>query len=293
MPLPANFTFSQASLQDYSDCPRRFQLRYVLRVRWPAAREDSIAAWEQKAQLGAAFHRLVQQHTVGIPKDALTANMRLSKLQKWWENYLQTPPVMPSTLRQPEVRLTTPLSELAFSGPLSARHRLMARYDLLAIEPGTRAVIVDWKTNEKRPLRTWLEDRWQTRVYRYVLVRAGAQFNVDGAPWMSNQVELLYWFANHPAQPERFPYDDAQYTEDEWAIKTVIAEIDALAQDTEKSTTNEPWPLTDKGARCTYCTYRTLCDREKEKADEPDWEPDDTEAFDLDLDLEQIAEIEF
>ena len=27
--LPVNFTFSQSSLQDYTDCPRRFQLRYI------------------------------------------------------------------------------------------------------------------------------------------------------------------------------------------------------------------------------------------------------------------------
>ncbi len=29
-PADIVFTFSQSSLQDYLDCPRRFQLRYVL-----------------------------------------------------------------------------------------------------------------------------------------------------------------------------------------------------------------------------------------------------------------------
>jgi CRISPR/Cas system-associated exonuclease Cas4 (RecB family) len=277
-------------LQDYADCPRRFQLRYVLGVRWPAAREDSIAQWERKAQLGAAFHRMVQQHTVGIPADRLypqktiAATIDTEKLRRWWDNYLQTPPEMPGMLRQAEVRLTTPLGGPGSAGQVSARYRLMARYDLLAIEPGTRAVIVDWKTNEKHPLRTHLENRWQTRVYRYVLVKAGTQLN-DQAQWKPDQVELIYWFANHPAQPERFPYDDAQYTEDEWALKAIIAEI--------ASRVEKEWPLTEDLKRCRYCAYRTLCDREKVDAEEPEWEPGDEGELDLDIDLEQIAEIEF
>lgn len=283
MPLPASFTFSQASLQDYTDCPRRFQLRYVLGVRWPVAHEDSIVQWERKAQLGAAFHRMVQQHMVGIPEEAIAATMPPTRdtkdLHQWWKHYLQTPPEMPPTsasgaLRRSEVRLTTPL----------AGHHLMARYDLLAIEPGKRAVIVDWKTNERRPLRAHLEARWQTRVYRYVLVRAGAQIN-GSAQCKPDQVELIYWFANYPAQPERFPYDDAQFTEDEWALKTIISEVAAR---------NEiEWTLTDDLKQCRYCAYHTLCDREKVDAKEPEWEPGDEEIPDLDIDLEQVAEIEF
>jgi CRISPR/Cas system-associated exonuclease Cas4 (RecB family) len=290
MPLPATFAFSQASLQAYTDCPRRFQLRYVLGVRWPIAREDSISRWEQRAQLGAAFHQLVHQHTLGLPKEALIATIDRDELHKWWSNYLRAPPPgvpsgTPSTeassaLRLSEVRLTTPL----------AGYRVMARYDLLAIEPGKRAVIVDWKTNERRPKRAMLEKRWQTRVYRYVLVTAGSQVSAD-VPLAPDRVEVVYWFANYPTQPERFPYDGAQYAEDEQMLRTTIAEI--------ASRVEEEWTLTDDLKRCRYCAYRTLCDREKVEAGEPDWNLEqetalDADAFDpLDIDLEQIAEIEF
>ena len=34
--LPAQFAFSQSSLQDYADCPRRFQLRYLDKLIYPA-----------------------------------------------------------------------------------------------------------------------------------------------------------------------------------------------------------------------------------------------------------------
>jgi len=33
--MDVSFSFAQSSLQDYLDCPRRFQLRYVLNQPWP------------------------------------------------------------------------------------------------------------------------------------------------------------------------------------------------------------------------------------------------------------------
>ena len=55
MPLQ-NFTFSQASLQTYTDCPRRFQLRYVLNVRWPADHDQPVIERERRAREGQEFH---------------------------------------------------------------------------------------------------------------------------------------------------------------------------------------------------------------------------------------------
>jgi hypothetical protein len=40
MTLPYSFHFTQSSLQDYLDCPRRFQLRYVLDQPWPAVESE-------------------------------------------------------------------------------------------------------------------------------------------------------------------------------------------------------------------------------------------------------------
>jgi CRISPR/Cas system-associated exonuclease Cas4 (RecB family) len=164
-------------------------------------------------------------------------------------------------------------------------YRLTARYDLLAIEPRERAVIVDWKTSKIRSRRIQLEKRWQTRLYRYVLAKAGAQLN-NGKPFEPKQIELIYWFANYPAQVERFPYDAAQYKATGQVLAVTIAEIAARAQ--------ERWTLTEDVKRCRYCTYRTLCGREKVKVEEQENDTEEQQdPFDLDLDLEQIAEIEF
>jgi CRISPR/Cas system-associated exonuclease Cas4 (RecB family) len=276
MALPANFRFSQASLQDYVDCPRRFQLRYVLGVRWPAAREGPILEWEQRARRGAAFHRLVQRHIAGIPPEALDEAAREGGLWDWWQAYLTTPPRdLPVSIRRPELRLSTPL----------LGYRLSARYDLLALEPGERAVIVDWKTSGTRPRRAWLERRLQTQVYPYVLVEAGTQWNA-GEHLLPEQVEIVYWFADQPGQVERFPYGAGQHAAVEEKLRALIAAIAALD--------DEQWPLTQDLRHCRFCPYRTLCDREAVEGTDEEAEAEPEEAmFDLDLDLEQIAEIEF
>ena len=45
--LPPQFAFSQSSLQDYMDCPRRFQLRYLDRLIYPAAESEPAPVADQ------------------------------------------------------------------------------------------------------------------------------------------------------------------------------------------------------------------------------------------------------
>jgi hypothetical protein len=251
-------------------------LRYLLNVRWPATFDPSAADWERRAQQGAAFHQLVHQHTLGIPVDLLSKRAQEGALAQWWQAYLNAPPPgLPKALRQSELRLSTSLG----------RYRLAARYDLLAIQPGEKAVIVDWKTSSKRPLRAWLAARWQTLVYPYVLLEAGAHLN-GGGTLAPEQIELIYWFAEFPGQVERFPYDGERHAAEGEALAHVIAEIEAREQET--------WSLTEDLRRCRYCTYPTLCERKVLEAETDEAEPElEVEPFDFDLDLEQIAEIEF
>ena len=246
MPLPDNFQFSQASLQDFVDCPRRFHLRYLLNVAWPAAEAEPIEEQERRVQLGMAFHRMVQQQLVGIPEVRIARMAVDPDLERWWRNYCVYRPadILPagSVARYPEVTLTAALAD----------HRLVAKFDLVVVQPGIKAVIFDWKTSPVRTKLLTLKARLQTRVYRYLLVRSGAHFN-EGQPLVSAQVEMIYWFAEHPESPVRVPYDDVQYRADTVYLTGLIEEIQAMP--------DEAFAPTDDEKRCKYCPYRSYCDR--------------------------------
>jgi CRISPR/Cas system-associated exonuclease Cas4 (RecB family) len=276
MSIPHDFQFSQGNLQDYVDCPRRFQLRYVLQRAWPAPQAEPLAEVERRMQMGQAFHRLVHQHVLGIPTDVLSQAAADPDLARWWHNYLTSPPPdLPTALRRAEVVLSTPLGD----------HRLVAKYDLIAITPGERAVIVDWKTSRRRPTRSTLEHRLQTRLYRYLLVEAGTPLN-ERRPISPEQVEMIYWFSEFPTQPEHFPYDSVQFTADGDYLSNLIAEIGHRDE--------AVWPLTSDERRCRFCCYRSLCECDVSAGalDELN-EEQTTPTIDLDFDLEQIAEIAF
>ena len=89
--LPNGFIFSQTSLQDYSDCRLRFQLRYLEKMEWPAVEMEPALENERRQMEGQYFHRLVQQHTLGIPAESLTGLLPHPILQRWWNNYLSPP----------------------------------------------------------------------------------------------------------------------------------------------------------------------------------------------------------
>lgn len=271
--LPPVFQFSQQSLQDYVDCPRRFQLRYVEGQRWPAIQSEPVEEHEQFVRRGAEFHLLVRRHLLGVPAEALTPSDPL--LKSWWDNYLTYPPDdLPVALRLPEVQLSTPLGD----------QRLLARFDLLALDPGERAVIVDWKTTHFRPSRQTLARRLQTHVYPFVLVEAGA--HLFGGPIAPEQVTLIYWFAERPVEPEVFPYDAARHSENRKFLADLVAEV--LAH------TEEEWPLTDDERQCRYCVYRSLCSRGVEAGPLEDAGPDIVEGgVEFDFDLDEVDEIAF
>ena len=69
--LPPFFQFTQSNLQDYLDCPRRFELRYILRQDWPALQTEPEMEQEQHMLRGHLFHQLVHQLLIGLPPFSL------------------------------------------------------------------------------------------------------------------------------------------------------------------------------------------------------------------------------
>ena len=274
--MPNSFTtLSQSSLQDYVDCPRRFQLRYVDRLSYPAIESEPTLENEKHQQEGEYFHRLVQQYLIGIPAEQISKMANTPNLQRWWENFLTSKDLTGfknlSGLTLPEATLSAPLGGF----------RLLAKYDLIAIAQN-KVTIYDWKTYRKRPRNEFLAARMQTRVYRALLVHAGAHLN-NGQPFEPEQIEMVYWFSDFPNDPARFTYTSAQYKRD-W---------DTLLKLSDEIKSASSYPLTDDRTKCSYCPYRSYCERGV-RAGDMDQAETEMEAEELfDVNFEQIGEIAF
>ena len=272
--LPLQFAFSQSSLQDYADCPRRFQLRYLDKLVYPAAETEPALENEKHLQEGQSFHRLAQQHLLGIPSEKLTPLANTPNLESWWGNFL-------AFSRTGLTDLTSLYPEVTLSAPLG-NFRLIAKYDLIAFTEDEKVIIYDWKTYRKRPRNEWLSARWQTRVYRSLLVAAGSQF-IEGKRIVPERCEMVYWFSNYPDEPAYFPYDEVQYKRD-W---------DTMTRLTEEIQSASSFLLTDDRQKCAYCTYRSYCDRGIRAGDQDFLEAEMEAESSFDVDFEQIGEIEF
>ncbi len=274
-----DFTFSQTSLQDFVECPQRFYLRYILNLAWPAIKAAPPEAYEAHLRRGQDFHHLVHQRLLGLPDSRLTEiAARDSLLELWWDAFRTYRPADLPGQTFPEVVLTATV----------AGQRLLAKYDLLLVRSGERALIFDWKTNQRRPNRAKLEARLQTRVYRYLLAYAGAHFN-GGQPWAPRQIEMIYWFPAFPNAPIRFPYHEAQYRRDQSYLTDLITHITHLDEAEFRRTEDE--------RRCRFCPYRSYCDRGSDagtftEADEELLSPE-PDLLPASFDFEQIAEVEF
>ncbi len=275
--LQDDFAFSQTSLQDFAECPALFDLRYRRHIVYPAAQSEPLDQLEDHMARGATFHTLVQQHQVGVPPDALEESIDDDQLFEWWQAYLTTPYAAAPTPTRVEISLSAPV----------AGNRLIAKYDLIAIDADGVFTIIDWKTSIKRPKREFLAARWQTRVYPYVLVEAGRGLN-GGKAISPEKVRMVYWFPEHPRQPEVFSYDSDQHAATGMSLTTLIQDIARRGDD--------DFPLTDEVRRCGFCEYRGLHTRGIKASDwmgeDNDIELNDADAI-PDFTLDQIAEVEF
>jgi predicted RecB family nuclease len=276
--LPVDFQFSQSSLQDYLDCARRFELRYILRQKWPAPQSEPVLEREAYMKLGQQFHMLAQQYFLGLPDERLSASVRDTLLQSWYGNLADAFPLneIPPT-RYSEISLTSNLGE----------DRLVAKMDLVIIDEQRQVYILDWKTSQKLPRRKYLEARIQSHMYPLAIVQAGEVLTA-GSRISPQDVDMVYWFPNFPQHEETFHYSAAKYKEDiEW-IGAMIREI--------RSTREGEFELTPNDKLCLFCNYRSLCRRGDQAGDWRKAEDlqEDLDAaissIDFDISIDQIGE---
>lgn len=274
MPLPDGFSFSQSSLQDYLDCPRRFELKYILNLFYPALETEPALERERHMLAGQRFHTLIQQAFVGIPVDALSRVVD-AEIRPWWNAFLDA-----GWLEQlPLLRF----SEYTLHASLN-QFRLTATFDLIAIEPGEQAIILDWKTIQHPPKTAIYRNRLQTRLYSLLLALTGNHLN-QGIPIDPDRIKMTYWFSNFPDRKMSFQYSQQQ-------MKTDLLFFENLTTEIQKQNDGQ-FLLTTNEKLCAFCNYRSLCGRGTAAGD---WHAneEDAEGFGLNhlnIDLDQIGEI--
>ena len=266
--------YSQASLQDFSECQRRFYYRYLRQLSWPAAEAEPVLEMEVLRQAGEDFHTLVYQYLTGLTTDQIECQAFVNgEIKTWWVNFLDLKigPDAPSLY--PETRLAAQVEGV----------KLMAKFDLVQIDSQGQATIFDWKTTRSAPGRESLTARWQTIVYPFVLAEAGESLNAKKLISPEN-IRMVYWFANFPDQPVEISYSTEKMAAGREKIHTLLQEIRAKSEIVD-------FPLTPDFNKCKFCVYRSLCDRGESAGMHPDLDYEADTNFDLDFD--QIQEIEF
>lgn len=279
MAIPPGFQFSQASLQDFVDCPLRFKYRYLDRLAWPAVESEPVLERERHVLQGERFHHLVHQHRVGLDVDQLTSQVMDGELATWWESYCRWAPALFEGLDGARF-----YPEIQFSAPLCG-YRLLAKYDLVVAGAQDRLLIIDWKTSRRQPDRQALARRIQTRLYCYLLVRAGGCLN-GGRPYTPDQVEMVYWYTSRPEQPVRLPYSPHQFAEDEKFLGDLVEHIASLEP--------EGYQAARDARPSRFCIYRSLCDRDVAPGNWEEWEEgEESTQGGVEFDFEQVAEVAF
>jgi CRISPR/Cas system-associated exonuclease Cas4 (RecB family) len=204
-------------------------------------------------------------------------------MQLWWRNYIHSlnNGILEIIFQDGNKRF----EELTFSTPLE-EFRLIAKYDLLIFRPDGKVIIIDWKTSQKHPKRSWLADRLQSHVYPFVLSRAASAI-IGGNQVDPDQIEMIYWFTNQPELPERFSYNESSYHADTEYLSHLSSTISQISESV--------FPLTQDVRRCLYCTYRSLCNRGIKPGDLQRLEEWQTQEpiSEITIDYDQIGEIEF
>jgi hypothetical protein len=274
MTLPPDFVFTQNNLQDFVDCPRRFQLKYLLKMAWPAPISEPIEENDRLIQFGSRFHQMVHQYFIGIPEEKITRFITDEDLRSWWASFITFAPVDIPVNRQPEIDLSMPFENF----------RLAAKIDLLAVEKGKRAVIIDWKTTHKPPKPAFVTNRIQSLVYPFLVISTGSALN-DYHPFDPSQVVMTYWYPAYPDKPIVLTFDNG------WLEKTRLTLTSLVVEASQMNL--EIFPLTVDEKKCQFCRYRSLCERGTTAGNLQDDDQDSNEEESPEINFNEIEGIAF
>lgn len=251
----STFYYSQMALSTYQTCQLKFRRRYIEELYWPRPVNEQI-------EMGQNFHLLSQRYfSTG------NAGAGDRELAIWLQSLQKFMPLNKDITYFPEQELRLNDGEM----------RLVARYDLVTVSATDKVLIYDWKTDEREPIRKYLERSIQTMVYRYLMVKAGSGcLSKNVSP---SNVVMIYWNPRFPNLSVTIPYDEKQFQRDDKELKRLITEIEGKEADNF-------WPTTEEEI-CNRCEYSPIC-----QGVTCDY-PEDTEPDDLALSWDDIEDVFF
>ncbi|MBQ6509364.1 MAG: PD-(D/E)XK nuclease family protein [Flexilinea sp.] len=229
-------TITQTQIAAYERCRRRYFLKYVRELAWPAERSS-----REEMKRGADFHLLVRQLIMGFPPETLLLPAGDEKIGEWLDHFRNSMPLKGFDRIFAEKEVSALYSDVLWLG----------KFDALAISDD-RIVIFDWKTMEHRAEAAEYRESPQTRLYRFLARTCAARLigaGLHGIP--AENIEMVYWFPEHPGEPIRLPYSEGAYQEDMTWLRMKAREMCSEAE--------ADYPCRDDLRACRFCEYETYC----------------------------------
>ena len=229
-------TITQTQISAYERCRRFYYLKYVEKLAWPV--EESVSA---EIQRGADFHLLARQLIMGLEPSELLFPSDDGKMRQWIENFCRKFPLK---------NLDGVFAEKEASA-IHADVLWLGMFDALAVKDD-RITIYDWKTTGHPADPADYLKSPQTKLYRFLAKMCAPRIlgiGLHGLP--AENIEMVYWFPEHPDTEIRLPYSESAFREDLTWLQYKAAEMNSEAP--------EDYPRTDKERNCRFCKFETRC----------------------------------
>lgn len=237
-------SLSATSLQDFLDCRRRFQLKYIDQISWPQPLNAVNIKQLEAMTRGREFHQLMQQHFLGIPDEKLLKSIDDNTLKTWFINTINSEICkIDQAENLTEYRLSTYISDTLVTGII----------DLVIIQPESSLKIIDWKTGLAKPNPQFYVSRIQTRLYP-LLIAQSPLFHAHLTYKRSfDKIEFIYWFTHFPQLPIINQYSPEKFDLDKVLLAELVNTIQNTHVDEMKMTTNLN--------TCRTCHFQVFCGR--------------------------------
>jgi len=277
MNIPENFKFSASNLKDYLDCPRRFELRYLMFLDWPAIQSEPVLEREHFIEEGKAFHHIIYQFLCGIPAEKLTPFIKGNNLSRWWRSFIShQSQLLVDGQQMPEFKVVVPFKGFILTG----------QFDLLVRTPESHFIIYDWKTTSSKPNMHAMRRGIPSRLYPLLVSLTGQEI-LSKYSCNPDEIEMVYWFPDYPENTILLNYSNYQFQEDIEFFKSLLNQIAVTGPGN--------FLMTPERERCLFCQYRSLCDRGVTSGD---WNQNEESATldadaSIEIDLDLTPEIEY